>query len=85
MATASMALAMASTNDELDPEHGYKYVQSCLVDKMHLTNFLANEGYKKAPTTTSIGVSAASQTIKAYNGDYTLIVAPIRSAGYAKE
>lgn len=85
MATASMALAMASANDELDPEHGYKYVQSCLVDKMHLTNFLANEGYKKAPTTTSIGVSAASQTIKAYNGDYTLIVAPIRSAGYAKE
>ncbi len=89
--TTLSAFETADATDAIDRNikkadyKGAENARTFLIDRMGFEDFEYNTGYRDAPTDHSIGVCAASKKMNLNGEDYTVIILPIRGAGYSSE
>ncbi|GEM_PF-1789761 len=90
LAIMSLNLAMsafAKYDHDVYKDYGVKSENvEDLLTQLEFENFKINQGFRRPPTTDSIGVVAANKKITAEDGSkYTLIAVAIRGGGYERE
>lgn len=86
LATWALSVAMSGFQSyEGGYGYGCKNVNDYLVGMLGFKGFDYNYGYREKPDKDSIGVAAAYKTLYQGSEKYTLIIVPIRGAGYEKE
>lgn len=84
LATWALSVAMAGFETYGEYKTGFLNAKTYL-QQIGFGEFEANEGFKSKPTSESIGVAAATKELWINSQKYTLIVVPVRGAGYEDE